>query len=82
MAAPSDLTALVHYIHQRFAKKLPAVTESTSLVKSGLVDSFGVIDIVSFLEKEYGVRLPDAEVTPDHFENLTTIRALLARCCK
>ena len=45
-----------------------------------MVDSFGIVEIVSFLETEYGVRLPDGDVVPENFENLETIRALLRRC--
>lgn len=81
MAATPDLGALSNFILQRFAKRgTTALQETTSLVKSGWVDSFGVVEIVAFIESEYGVRLPDSEVAPENFENLATIRALIERC--
>jgi acyl carrier protein len=78
---PEDLGALRAHILKRFAKRGTAsLDDKASLVKSGMVDSFGIVEIVSFLEAEYGVRLPDADVVPENFETLETIRALLRRC--
>lgn len=78
--APKDLSALSDLILRRFAKRgTTAIDEKTSLVKSGWVDSFGIVEIVSFLESEYGVRLPDSEVAPENFETLAAIRSLLER---
>ena len=78
---PNDLSALRDHILRRFAKRgTTSLDEKASLVKSGMVDSFGIVEIVSFLETEYGVRLPDGDVVPENFENLETIRALLRRC--
>jgi acyl carrier protein len=79
--APQDLSALTQLILQKFAKRGTAsIDDKTSLVKSGWVDSFAIVELVSFLEAEYGIQLPDGEVSPENFENLATIRAMLARC--
>jgi acyl carrier protein len=77
---PNDLSALKGLIQRRFAKRGAPVDEKTSLVKSGMIDSFGIVELVSFLESEYGVRIPDGEVSPENFETLETIGALLRRC--
>jgi acyl carrier protein len=79
-SAPIDLSALTQLILKKFAKRgTVSLDDQTSLVKSGWIDSFGIIELVSFLESEYGVKLPDAEVVPENFENLATIRAMLER---
>lgn len=76
-----DLSSLARHVVTRFAKRgVVSIDDSTSLVKSGWVDSFGIVEIVSFIESEYGIRIPDAEVTPDNFETLASIRAMLERC--
>ncbi|MBI3820308.1 MAG: acyl carrier protein [Planctomycetes bacterium] len=80
---PGDFTALRLFILQRFAKRgTTSIDDRASLVKSGLVDSFGIVEIVSYIESEYHVRIADADVAPEHFENLNAIRALLARSPK
>ena len=44
-----------------------------SLLESGVLDSMGVIEVVSFIEKEFGVAVEDEEIVPENFES---IRAL------
>jgi acyl carrier protein len=79
--SPDDLAPLSSLILKKFAKRGTAsIDDQTSLVKSGWVDSFGIVELVSFLEAEYGVTLPDGEVVPENFETLAAIRAMLRRC--
>ncbi len=48
-----------------------------SLVGLGIVDSLGVLEIVTFIEKELGVALSDDELMPEHFESIATISDLV-----
>jgi acyl carrier protein len=73
-----DLSKLSALILKRFAPRGSAsIDESTSLVKSGWLDSFAILDLVHFLENEFGVRLQDRDVVPANFENLPGIPRLL-----
>lgn len=45
----------------------------TPLITSGIVDSFSMVSLKVFLEKKYGVRIPDAKATPEAFD---TVRAI------
>lgn len=45
----------------------------TPLVTSGIVDSAGVVEVVEFLERRFGVRLSDADVS---LRNCNTLRGL------
>ncbi len=75
-----DLSALSMLLLKRFAPRgATSIDESTSLVKSGWLDSFAILDLVHFLENEYSVRLQDRDVVPANFENLTAIRNLLEK---
>ena len=47
--------------------------EDTPLVTSGIVDSAGVIEVVEFLERRFGVRVEDADVS---MANCNTLRGL------
>lgn len=44
-----------------------------SLFESGLLDSFGLTDLVSKLEAEYGIRIPDGDLNPRKFETIDKI---------
>jgi acyl carrier protein len=51
--------------------------EHTPLISSGIVDSFSMVSLKRFLEKKYEIRLPDEEATPQAFDTVTTIMALV-----
>jgi acyl carrier protein len=49
------------------------LTPDYPLIDGHVVDSMGIVHMVSFIEDEFGIRVPDDEVLPDNFE---TIRRL------
>jgi len=51
--------------------------ENTPLISSGIVDSFSMVSLKRFLEKKYNVSIPDAEATPQAFDTVTSIIALV-----
>jgi acyl carrier protein len=53
------------------------VTTETSLLDSGLIDSTGILELVSFLESEFGIRVEDEEIVPENFETVTRIAAFV-----
>jgi len=46
-----------------------------SLFELGVLDSFGLMDAVARLEEAFGVKVPDADLTPRRFETLSKIEA-------
>ena len=44
------------------------------MLKAGMIDSTGVLELVSFLESQFDFTIQDAEIIP---ENLDTIDALV-----
>jgi acyl carrier protein len=55
------------------------VTDDTPLISGGIVDSFSMVSLKRFLERKYAIRIPDAEATPQAFDTVTSIAALVAR---
>lgn len=49
------------------------VTESTSFIGKGIVDSTGVLELVAFLEKTYGIHVEDMEMVPENLDTLASI---------
>jgi acyl carrier protein len=52
---------------------------SEHLFDSGILDSFGLPDLVSALEKEFSVRVPDKDLLPMNFSSIQVIDGFLAR---
>ncbi len=55
------------------------ITESTPLISGGIVDSFSMVSLLRFLEKKYSIHIPDAVATPDAFDTVQSIAALVRR---
>ncbi len=51
----------------------------TPLITGGIVDSFSMVSLKRFLEKKYDISIPDAEATPEAFDTVESIAALVAR---
>jgi acyl carrier protein len=56
-----------------------AISEKTSLIEDGIIDSMGLLQILAFLEERAGVRVPDDEVSPENFETIEAIEGLVTR---
>ena len=55
------------------------VKEDTPLITGGIVDSFSMVSLKRFLERKYAVQIPDAEATPEAFDTVNSIVALVNR---
>jgi acyl carrier protein len=44
-----------------------------------VLDSTGFIELVTFIEMEYGVHVEDEEMVPEHLDSLDNIAAYLQR---
>lgn len=53
------------------------IAETTPLISSGIVDSFSMVSLLRFLEKKYSIHIPDAAATPDAFDTVERITALV-----
>jgi acyl carrier protein len=53
------------------------LSESTTLISSGLVDSFSLVDLAMFVEEEFGVKIDDTELNAETFDTLGELAALV-----
>lgn len=53
--------------------------EEDDLLTSGLVDSLGIMSLVTFIEEEFGIRVPPEDVTLESFSTVASIAAYLER---
>ena len=58
------------------------VTENTPLISSGIVDSFSMVSLKTFLEKKYKISIPDDKATPEAFDSVNKIMELLKEYVK
>jgi acyl carrier protein len=48
-----------------------------SLFDSGFLDSFALPDLVAELEREFGIKIPDADLNPRKFESIARIQSYI-----
>ncbi len=53
--------------------------DDASLIQGGWVDSTGMLELISFLEEEYGIRIVDTEMTPENLDGIGRIAAFVDR---
>jgi acyl carrier protein len=54
--------------------------DDESLFTSGLLDSFALADFVSGLEDEFGVKIPDSDLSARKFDSIAKVKDYLATC--
>lgn len=58
------------------------INENTPLISGGIVDSFSMVSLKRFLEKKYNIQIPDADASPEAFDSVKSIVALVNRFIK
>ncbi len=47
--------------------------DDVSFLEEGVVDSLGVMELVVFVEEQFGVQVADEEVTPEYFDSVNRL---------
>lgn len=58
-------------------ERLENIDYDTSLITGGYLDSFSMVNVLVFLEKEFKVDIPDVEATPDNFNTINKMVELV-----
>jgi acyl carrier protein len=56
-----------------------SLADDASLLDQGIVDSTGVLEVITFLETEFAIKVEDAEMTPDNLDSISNLVAFVAR---
>jgi len=69
--------AKITNIVERLCGKPLGIGPDESLLESGVLDSFGLSDMIGALEREFSIRIPDHDLTPLKFDSIERIEAYL-----
>jgi acyl carrier protein len=53
--------------------------DNTSFLDEGIVDSTGVVELVLFVEENFGCTVDDSEIVPDNFDSVNNLAAYIDR---
>jgi len=51
------------------------LSDDASLLDAGLIDSTGILELVSFIEGTFGVVVEDADIVPENLDSVSRIAA-------
>ena len=49
------------------------IDETASLIEAGYIDSTAVLELVSYIEGEFGITVADADIVPENLDSITSI---------
>lgn len=55
------------------------LSDETSFLDEGIVDSTGVLELVEFLEKTFGITVEDDELVPENLDSIDNIAGFVQR---
>ncbi|MET3661669.1 acyl carrier protein [Aquamicrobium ahrensii] len=53
--------------------------DDQSLIEHDVIDSTGVLELVSFIEERFGIAMSDAEIAPANLDSVSRIAAFIER---
>ena len=67
------------YVAEHFLPGGQGLEDTTPLISGGLIDSIGMLGLISFMESSFGVEFMPREVDAHTLDNLNLIAALIDR---
>ena len=67
---------LLNVLKKVTTAKIPS-DENESLFESGLLDSFALPDLVSEIEEEFSIKVPDRDLNPRKFDSIARMETYL-----
>ena len=55
------------------------LSDDESFLDAGIVDSMGVLELVTFVEERFSIEVPDEEIVPDNFDSVDKLAAFINR---
>lgn len=59
--------------------EVDGLNDDTSFLEEGIIDSTGVLELVSFLEEDFAIKIKDEELIPENLDSINNIIAFLLK---
>jgi acyl carrier protein len=56
-----------------------SIADTDSFLARGIIDSMGILELVTFLESTFGISVADDEVVPDNLDSVAKVAAYVRR---
>lgn len=62
-----------------FTDDQSALDNADSFLNKGILDSTGILEVIYFLEDDFGIKIEDEEMIPENLDSVNNIVAFLQR---
>lgn len=62
-----------------FTDDASALANDDSLTSKGIVDSTGMLEVIEFIQAEFGVRVADEEMIPENLDSVSRLVSFVTR---
>ena len=62
-----------------FSSSDNGLKDTDSFLENGVIDSTGVLELISFLEEKYAIQVQDEEIVPENLDSINAVVAFLRR---
>ena len=53
--------------------------DTTSFLDEGIIDSTGMLELISFLEEQFSIEIADDEMVPENLDSISNVLSFLNR---
>ena len=53
--------------------------DETSFLEEGIIDSTGILELVTFIEEEFSITIEDEELVPENLDSINNVTTFLER---
>ncbi|MGD8912122.1 MAG: acyl carrier protein [Candidatus Thiodiazotropha sp.] len=77
----STEAAIRNYILENylFTEDQSALDSGDSFLDKGILDSTGILEVIYFLEDEFGIKVEDTEMVPENLDSVDNIVSFIGR---
>jgi acyl carrier protein len=85
MTAQEKMPTIEHRVrafvaeNYQYHEAAATLADTDSFLGAGLIDSMGILELVTFVEEKFGVRVADDEVVPANLDSIAGVSALVRR---
>jgi acyl carrier protein len=62
-----------------FTEDENALANDDSFMEQGIIDSTGILEVITFIEEDFGFKVKDEEMLPENLDSINNLSAFIQR---
>ncbi|MDE0779555.1 MAG: acyl carrier protein [Alphaproteobacteria bacterium] len=75
---PGNNATLIAFINSNYRPVVP-IESDTELVRNEIVDSYSILELITFIEGNFDLNIPDEDIRPDNFRTVDAMCVMVER---